>query len=329
MSRSSMRFWVFLATSALAGGALVRSTGRTLLAGSQTASRTTSPPAAAGKTDGGNDAIASEAGGKRHRPPTTLHAKADQQGQGQSQARAGVHPQVRCRVAENPDRTQYMVTRQKATEPAFSGKYASGHFRGTFLCVCCDAEALQRRRTSSIREPGGPASIGPQAQGGRASDGLQRSRAAGRGHVPPLRRPSWTCFRRWSADHRPAILHQFGGHQAHASRRRIEPSKAASRYDVADQLEGADEGEAESQVESQGEGRDSRRATPRNQPVPHAGDRPAGETAARPPSRPANRPAERSVKIDSIASRRLLTLDRRARWSTRSLRASTTRCAVC
>lgn len=37
-------------------------------------------------------------------------------------------------------RTQYMVTRQKATEPAFSGKYATGHFRGTFLCVCCEAE---------------------------------------------------------------------------------------------------------------------------------------------------------------------------------------------
>ena len=37
---------------------------------------------------------------------------------------------------------QYMVTRQKATEPAFSGKYATGHFRGTFLCVCCDAEVF-------------------------------------------------------------------------------------------------------------------------------------------------------------------------------------------
>ena len=33
-----------------------------------------------------------------------------------------------------------MVTRQKATEPAFSGKYATGHYRGTFLCVCCDAD---------------------------------------------------------------------------------------------------------------------------------------------------------------------------------------------
>lgn len=37
-------------------------------------------------------------------------------------------------------REQYMVTRLKATEPAFTGKYAQGHFRGTFLCVCCGAE---------------------------------------------------------------------------------------------------------------------------------------------------------------------------------------------
>jgi len=34
---------------------------------------------------------------------------------------------------------QFMVTRMKATEPAFSGKYASGHFKGTFVCVCCGA----------------------------------------------------------------------------------------------------------------------------------------------------------------------------------------------
>jgi peptide-methionine (R)-S-oxide reductase len=37
-------------------------------------------------------------------------------------------------------RAQFMVTRMKATEPAFSGHYASGHFRGTFVCVCCGAE---------------------------------------------------------------------------------------------------------------------------------------------------------------------------------------------
>ncbi len=36
-------------------------------------------------------------------------------------------------------RPVYMVTRQKATEPPFSGKYATGHFQGTFHCACCDA----------------------------------------------------------------------------------------------------------------------------------------------------------------------------------------------
>jgi peptide-methionine (R)-S-oxide reductase len=34
----------------------------------------------------------------------------------------------------------YLVTRRKETEPAFTGKYASGHFRGTFVCVCCGSE---------------------------------------------------------------------------------------------------------------------------------------------------------------------------------------------
>lgn len=35
---------------------------------------------------------------------------------------------------------QFMVTRMKVTEPPFSGRYATGHFRGTFICVCCGAE---------------------------------------------------------------------------------------------------------------------------------------------------------------------------------------------
>lgn len=34
---------------------------------------------------------------------------------------------------------QYLVTRRKATEPAFSGKYFANHARGTYLCVCCGA----------------------------------------------------------------------------------------------------------------------------------------------------------------------------------------------
>jgi len=40
---------------------------------------------------------------------------------------------------------QFMVTRMKATEPAFSGKYSHGHFKGTFLCVCCGARLFDAR----------------------------------------------------------------------------------------------------------------------------------------------------------------------------------------
>ena len=42
-------------------------------------------------------------------------------------------------------RNQYLVTRMKATEPAFSGTYAQGHFKGTFVCVCCQAELFASR----------------------------------------------------------------------------------------------------------------------------------------------------------------------------------------
>jgi len=34
-------------------------------------------------------------------------------------------------------RDQYLVTRRKATEPPFSGKYYNNHARGTYECICC------------------------------------------------------------------------------------------------------------------------------------------------------------------------------------------------
>ena len=34
---------------------------------------------------------------------------------------------------------QFEVTRNKATEPAFSGKYAVSHAKGIYECVCCSA----------------------------------------------------------------------------------------------------------------------------------------------------------------------------------------------
>ena len=73
---------------------------------------------------------------------------------------------------------QFMVTRMKATEPAFSGKYAHGHFKGTFLCVCCGARLFDARtqvrvghRLAQLLEAGEPA-------GPRDGPGLQRAAEA-------------------------------------------------------------------------------------------------------------------------------------------------------
>lgn len=42
-------------------------------------------------------------------------------------------------------REQYLVTRQRATEPAGTGKYAHYHGKGIFACVCCDTELFDAR----------------------------------------------------------------------------------------------------------------------------------------------------------------------------------------
>ena len=42
--------------------------------------------------------------------------------------------------AKQLTRMQYAVTREKATEPAFTGKYAHSHTKGVYECICCGAE---------------------------------------------------------------------------------------------------------------------------------------------------------------------------------------------
>ena len=41
--------------------------------------------------------------------------------------------------AKQLTREQYLVTRQKATEPAFSGRYVNNHAKGVYACIGCGA----------------------------------------------------------------------------------------------------------------------------------------------------------------------------------------------
>jgi peptide methionine sulfoxide reductase MsrB len=43
---------------------------------------------------------------------------------------------------------QFMVTRRKATEVAFSGKYWNNHSKGTYSCVCCNAPLFSSQAKS-------------------------------------------------------------------------------------------------------------------------------------------------------------------------------------
>jgi peptide-methionine (R)-S-oxide reductase len=133
------RFWVFVAMSALIGGsvALHAAWQDSPATGKQQAGDGTRTADA--KTDGGNNSAASD-------PAATDTAAKDAPGKADPRSKAKAKPEeefVRKTDAEWRKiltKQQYMVTRMKSTEPPFSGKYATGHFRGTFLCVCCDAE---------------------------------------------------------------------------------------------------------------------------------------------------------------------------------------------
>jgi len=47
--------------------------------------------------------------------------------------------------AKQLTRDQFLVCRQKATEPPFSGKYVHTKAKGVYHCVCCDAELFSSR----------------------------------------------------------------------------------------------------------------------------------------------------------------------------------------
>ena len=106
---------------------------------------------------------------------------------------------------------QFMVTRMKATEQPFSGKYAGGNSKGTFVCVCCGAKLFDASNKFESGT-GWPSFWKPVSEKAldTAVDYSEPAEAARRGHLPPLRRPPRSCFPGRSAAHGTEILHELG-----------------------------------------------------------------------------------------------------------------------
>ncbi len=80
---------------------------------------------------------------------------------------------------------QYRITRQKGTEPPFSGEYVHSKDRGTYRCTCCGAELFDSE-TKYDSGSGWPSFYAPKDEGNVASSA---------DHSLGMRRTEVTCAR--------------------------------------------------------------------------------------------------------------------------------------
>ena len=107
-----------------------------------------------------------------------------------SLARVGTGTNWRIEMAEKVQKTeaewkkeltpnQYYVTRQKGTEPPFTGEYENSETPGTYKCVCC-GEPLFRSETKYHSGSGWPSFYAPASKEAIANEddrshGMQRN----------------------------------------------------------------------------------------------------------------------------------------------------------
>lgn len=138
MSRFRKRFWawVYVATSTLVGVFTALHASGQEPAPSSDKKTGDDAPAAAAKTSAAKDATGKDDADKNN------IQKTDEKTKTQAKRVEDFVFKTDAEWRKILTRLQYSVTRQKGTEPAFSGKYLTGHYSGTFLCICCDAEVF-------------------------------------------------------------------------------------------------------------------------------------------------------------------------------------------